>query len=209
MKRNITALLLALLLALTGLSCLAEATPAPTSTQAPAQTAAPFAYEHDPRDNPKAMKDIVVNPDAIYGFPPSPNSTRLKDYATLIDWADPEQVAEARAQRKAYHESMSELYRLIEDMLHQGKNVEEIARAVSKRRNELRLEAYVDDPEGLAAVKKSNLETFGDEMGPSAEYLHHKYRTCQTVLEKALGTNVGMDVCLGLYDEYYELYDIG
>ena len=208
MKRSITALLLALLLALTGLCCLAEATPAPASTEAPAQTAAPFAYEHDPRDDPKAMKDIVVNPDAIYGFSPSPDSPRLKDYASIIDWTDPEQVGEARAQREAYHESMSELYRMIEDMLHQGKNVEEIARAVSKRRNELRLESYETDSEGLAVVKKNNLEVFGDELGPSAEYLHHKYGTWQAVLEKALGTNEGMDACLGLYDKYYELYDI-
>ena len=98
-----------------------------------------FTYEHDPRDNPDAMKDIVYNPDAVYGFSPSPNSTRLKDYVDALDWTDPEQVAEARALRQAYHDSMSELYRMIEDMLHEGKDVETIARAVSQRRNELRL----------------------------------------------------------------------
>ena len=38
-----------------------------------------FAYEHDPRDNPEAMKDIIYNPAAVYGFSPSPDSTRLKD----------------------------------------------------------------------------------------------------------------------------------
>ena len=68
-----------------------------------------FAYEHDPRENPNAMKDIVENPDAVYGFSPSPDSTRLKEYADAIDWTDPEQVAEARAVRQSYHDSMSEL----------------------------------------------------------------------------------------------------
>lgn len=167
-----------------------------------------FAYAHDPRDNPKAMKDIVVNPAAVYGFSPSPESPRLKDYADAIDWTDPQQVAEARAQRQAYHDSMSELYRLIEDMLLEAKPVEEIARAVSQRRNELRLEAYADDPEGLELVKKSNLETYGDEIGPSADFLYKKYGSWQTVLEKALGTNAGMDACLGFYDAYYDFYDI-
>lgn len=166
-----------------------------------------FAYEHDPRDNPKAMKDIVVNPEAVYGFSPNPESVRLKDYVDFIDWTDPVQVAEARAQRQVYHESMSELYRMIENMLLETKTVEDIARAVSRRRNELRLEAYADDPEGLALAKKSNLETYGDEMGPSADFLYEKYGSWQTVLEKALGTNAGMDACLGFYDEYYDLYD--
>ena len=103
---------------------------------------------------------------------------------------------------------MSELYRLIEDMLLEAKPVEEIARAVSQRRNELRLEAYADDPEGLELVKKSNLETYGDEIGPSADFLYKKYGSWQTVLEKALGTNAGMDACLGFYDAYYDFYDI-
>ena len=168
-----------------------------------------FAYEHDPRDNPEATKDIIYNPAAVYGFSPSPDSTRLKDYVDAIDWTDPEQVADARALRQAYHDSMSELYRMIEDMLHEGKNVETIARAVSQRRNELRLEAEADDPEALALTKKSNLETYGDEMGPTADSLYEKYGSWQTVLEKALGTNAGMDACLGFYDEYYDMYDIG
>ena len=46
-----------------------------------------FAYEHDPRDNPTAMRDIVVNPDAVYGFSPSgAEDSTLKEYVDLIDW---------------------------------------------------------------------------------------------------------------------------
>lgn len=166
----------------------------------------PFAYEHDPRENPEAMQDIVENPDAVYGFSPSPDSPRLKEYADALDWTDPEQVASARALRLEYHESMSELYRLTEELLGQGKHVEEIARAVSTRRNELRIESYADDPEGLEVLKKSNLEAFGDEMGPSPDALYEKYGSWQTVLEKAFNANPGMDACLGLYDDYYDTY---
>ena len=35
---------------------------------APGAKAGGFTYIHDPRDNPKAMEDIVENPDAIYGI---------------------------------------------------------------------------------------------------------------------------------------------
>ena len=97
---------------------------------------------------------------------------------------------------------------MIEDMLGEGKSVEEIARAVSRRRNEIRLESYKDDPEGLETVKKSNLETYGHEDGPDADELYEEYGSWQTVLEKALSTNAGMDACLGFYDDNYYTYDI-
>lgn len=170
---------------------------------------ATFAYENDPADNPGAMKDIVANPAAVFGFSPSPESSRLKDYVDALDWTDPQQVAQAREARRVYHESMSELYRMIETMLGEAKPVEEIARAVSARRNEIRLESYQDDPEGLARVKQSNLDTYGNELGPTADSLFEKYGSWQTVMEKALGTNAGMDACLGFYDEYFDLYDLG
>ena len=167
-----------------------------------------FHYMHDPEENPAAMKDIVVNPAAVYGFSPDPDSARLGEFADSIDWSDPEQVAQAREQRLEYLKSFEELYRMIEDMLGRGDSVEKIARAVSKRRNELRLEAYKDDPEGLEAVKESNLETYGNEEGPQADDLYEKYGSWQTVLEKALSTNAGMDACLGLYDVNFFTYDI-
>lgn len=169
----------------------------------------PFAYKHDPRLNPSAMRDIVVNPDAVYGFSPSTaKESTLKDYVDAIDWTDAEQVAAAREQRQAYHDSMEELYDMILDMVRADEDIETIARAVSQRRNELRLEAYKDDPEGLKTVKKRNLDTYGNAFGPTQDSLYEKYGSWEMVLIKALGTNAGMDACLGFYDEYYHLYDL-
>lgn len=192
--------------------CLTLTVPA-AETEAPApetesEQLSGFHYVNDPRDNPSAMKDIVVNQEAIYGFSPDPESARLGEYATALDWTNPDEVAALKEQREAYLESYSELYSMIEDMLGEAKPLEEIARAVSRRRNELRLEAYADDPEGLAAVKRSNLKTYGHEDGPQADELYEKYGSWQTVLEKALSSNPGMDACLGLYDEYYYTYDV-
>ena len=169
----------------------------------------PMYYTHDPRKNPKAMRDIVVNPDAVYGFSPSPaEESTLKEYATMIDWTDPEKVAAGREQRQAYHDSLQELYEMITVMVNENQDIETIARAVSQRRNELRMEAYADDPEGLALAKQRNLETYGNEFGPTQDSLYEKYGSWNMVLYKALGTNAGMDACLGFYDDYYYLYDL-
>ena len=164
-----------------------------------------FAYVHDPRDNPVAMADIVENPEAVYGFSPDPQSTRLGIYAEY-DWTDPDIVKEAQEERRAYHESMDTMTDILYRMREEGASMEEMARAVSEERNRLRLMSYEDDPEGLAAVKKSNLETYGQEDGPTPDQLYEKYGEWTTVLQKAFSPNMGMDVCCGLYDEYYWLY---
>ena len=163
------------------------------------------AYYHDPRENSAAMADIVEDPDAVYGFSPNPESTRLGVYAEY-DWSDPDFVAQAKADRRAYHESMETMTDILYRMREEGASVEEMARAVSEERNRLRLAAHEDDPEGLAAVKESNLKTYGHEEGPTPDELYEKYGSWTTVLQKAFSTNMGMDACCGLYDEYYWLY---
>ena len=182
--------------------------PAACGTRAeetPAEAKTPFVYEHDPRENPEAMADIVENPDAVYGFSPNPESTRLGAYAEY-DWTDPEFAAQAQEQRRAYHESMDSMTDILYRMREEGASMEEMARAVSEERNRLRLASYENDPDGLAAVKASNLETYGHEEGPTPDELFEKYGSWTVVLQKAFSSNMGMDACCGLYDEYYWLY---
>ena len=164
-----------------------------------------FAYVHDPRENPEAMKDIVENPDAVFGFSPDPDSTRLGNYAAF-DWTDPEFAAKAQADRRAYHESLESMVEILYRMREEGASIEEMARAVSAERNRLRLAVYRDDPEGLAATKESNLKTYGHEDGPTPDELYEKYGSWTGVIQKAFSANMGMDACCGLYDEYFELY---
>ena len=163
-----------------------------------------FRYLHDPRENPAAMRDIVEDENAVYGFRPSATGS-LKMYADA-DWSDPALVEQGRADRIAYHESIRSMYDMLREMQDRGCGTEEIARAVSERRNEIRLEAYADDPEGLAALKARNLEKYGHEEGPLPDELYAKYGSWDAVLEKAFSPNAGMDACLGLYDDYYFLY---
>ncbi len=162
-------------------------------------------YQHDPRLNETAMKDIVVNPAAVYGFSPDPNSERLGAYADY-DWTDPAIVEKARAERINYHLEMQSMYGIWNEMEAAGKSVEEIARAVSAERNRVRIDSYKDNPQGLESLKQSNLSKYGNENGPTAESLFEKYGSWDKVLLKSFSENTGMDACLGLYDIYYPNY---
>ena len=160
-------------------------------------------YVHDPRINERAMEDIVVDNTAVYGFKPSKDSVRLAEYADA-DWSDPVAVEGYRQERIQYLSQFDSMYDLWNDMLAKGASTEEIARAVSAKRNEIRLASYVNDPEGLAKVKKSNLDTYGNENGPTPESLFEKYGAWEKVLLKSFSSNSGMDACLGLYDVQYD-----
>ena len=163
-----------------------------------------FSYEHDPRLNSSAMNDITEDKTAVYGFRPNETGS-LKQFASY-DWTDPESVENWRQERIAYHESLDSMYSILNTMIYEGKSTEEIARAVSERRNEIRLEAYSDDPEGLSLLKERNLEKYGHEEGPLPDELYEKYGSWEKVIDKAFNPNAGMDACLGLYDDYYETY---
>lgn len=204
MKKVLLYLALALAVVVCMCACVSTNANSASATSATGKTAS-FSYEHDPRLNPEAMKDIVGNPDAVYGFSPDPASTRLGSYASY-DWTDPAFVEQARQERTGYHDSMQTMTDIVDKMTKDGASVEEIARAVSTERNRLRLAVYDDNPEGLAEVKKSNLATYGHEDGPTADELFVKYGSWEVVMQKAFSPNLGMDACCGLYDTYYDQY---
>lgn len=168
------------------------------------ETSKAFHYQHDPRLNHKALADIIINPDAVYGFSPSPTGS-LAAYAEY-DWTDAEAVETYRQNRIEYLQSCSQMYDILDEMTADGKSIEEIARKVSGKRNELRLAAYEGNPDGLAVVKARNLETYGHEDGPTADEMFEKYGSWERVIEKAFSQNPGMDACVGLYDDYYKYY---
>ena len=164
-----------------------------------------FTYTHDPMMDGRASNDIIVDENAIYGYSPNPDSVRLGEYASY-DWSDPYTIWKGRQDRLKYIEEDSELYNTLTVCIAEGKSTEETAREVSRLRNELRLRAYENNPVGLAKVKTSNLKTYGNEEGPTADSLYKKYGSWEMVLQKAFSTNHGMDACLGLYDDNYLKY---
>ncbi len=162
-------------------------------------------YKHDPRLNSVAAEDIIYDSTAVYGFKPNPESARLGSYANF-DWSDEKIVNSARLERMQYFESVQALKDLCDELFEKGESIETVAREISTKRNEIRLASYANNPEGLAALKQSNLENFGNETGPTPEYLFEKYGSWEVVLEKAFSLNPGMDACLGLYDLNYAFY---
>ena len=164
-----------------------------------------FLYVHDPKDQELAMADVIVDKNAVYGFSPNPQSSRLGPYAQY-DWSDEALIAKSKADREVYHKSIESMYTMLDKMTGEGKSTEEIARALSTERNRIRLDSYKDDPEGLKLLKESNLKEYGNENGGTPEYFFEKYGSWEKVIEKSFSVNIGMDVCLGLYDTYYDKY---
>ena len=161
-----------------------------------------FIYKHNPMDNPKAAKDIVEDPNAVYGYSPNPESDRIGKYSDY-DWTDRKQVELVKARREVYHIKNANIKNLVDAMRRQGASIEEIARAVNELRNQNRLNDYINDPVGLEKVKQSNLKVYGNKNGLTAEDAYKKYGSWENVIERSMGSNPGMDACCGLYDKYY------
>ena len=166
-----------------------------------------FKYMHNPSDNPKILGDAIRNPKAVYGYSPNPKSKSISGYADAIDWSSPKEVAKATARREKYHIRNDNILEQVIKMRAEGYSAEEIARKTNQLRNTNRLNDYISDPEGLAHVKNRNLLKYGNEDGPTAEYLFEKYGSWEKVIEKSMSANPGMDACCGLYDKYYHLYE--
>lgn len=174
-------------------------------------------YIHDPSKNAQAMKDIEESSTAYYGYVPSATGS-LSSFVDY-DYTDKETVLQNKASRIEYHKSNNINIKLLEDKLREeGKTTEEIARACSELRNVNRLSSYDNDPEGLKAVKKRNLETYGNENGPTPEYLFNNYKSknplftdeelWELIITKSYSINSGMDAVLGLYDDMFGYYGI-
>ncbi|WP_312339229.1 hypothetical protein [Anaerospora hongkongensis] len=161
-----------------------------------------FIYKNNPMNNPKAAKDIVENPDAVYGYSPNPKSTRIGKFANKIDWNDPNQVEIARQTRLAYHESNQQM---LDNLYSQGYSTEGIAQKMVNERNANRLNSYLarGDMEGYEMARRSNLDTYQNADGPTPESMFKKYGSWEGVIEASVSSNPGMDACVGLYDRYH------
>ena len=169
-------------------------------------TQAKFKYKNNPMNNPKAAKDIIENPAAVYGFSPKKGG-RLDDFVDMIDWTDAEQVASARAQRKAYHNKMiNNLESKVKGLLDEGYSMDDIAKNMVNERNQNRIDSYIKNGnyEGLEGMYKSNLKEYGNAEGPTYEYMLKKYGSNEEIINSSIKSNLGMDACTGLYDEYFK-----
>ena len=165
----------------------------------------------NPLNNCIVMFSAKADPNAYYGFSPRADQGTLKSYASA-DWSkeNETQVLQWRKEREDYFKQFETMYEKLKQMTEDGADIETIARTISTMRNQIRWDSYKDNPEGLEALKKKNMEQWGHEFGPTPEQLFEKYGNWETVLSKAFSENPAMDACLGLYEEridYYILLD--
>ena len=94
---------------------------------------------------------------------------------------------------------------MLQSLYDKGYTTQDIAKKMVEERNSNRINSYIKngDLEGLAIVKQSNLETYGNEFGMSLEQALDKYGSYQEVINATVGSNPGMDACTGLYDIYH------
>ena len=164
-----------------------------------------FEYIHNPSYLKNVMDDCEYDKNAVFGYKPNTTGS-LKQFAEY-NWYDKDTVYQYKEERILYIKHSDERIKSLENELrNENKTIEEIARACSKLRNEIRLEQYKDDPEGLEKIKQRNLEKYGYEDGPKADDLYNQYGSWEIVLSKCYSTNRGMDACCGVYDMYFNLY---
>ncbi len=164
-----------------------------------------FIYIHDPLKYNKVLEDAEYDENAVFGFIPNETGS-LKGYR-IYNWTNLDDVLTYKEERIKYVDNNDKKIKELENnLIKEGKSIEEIAKACSNLRNEIRLDAYKDNPEGEAILRKRNLERYGHEEGPLPEELYALYGSWETVLEKCYSTNPGMDACCGVYDLYFYLY---
>lgn len=161
----------------------------------------PGGNKINPLDDPKIAKDVVADPDAVYGYKPKPDSS-LDQFD--IDWSNPDEVAKARAARLEYLENMeakkTKLNVEVDNYLTEGKSMSEIAEMKVNQRNVDRINSYVErgDYENLEKLYERNLLEYGQKEGPTVQQLYEKYGSYEEVVYSSVKVNEGMNVILGI-----------
>jgi len=165
-----------------------------------------FTYIHNPSYNENVLADAEYDKSAVFGYKPNETGS-LKQYRDA-DWTDKDSVLGYKQNRIEYISLNDQKIRELENKLRsENKTIEETASQCSNLRNQIRLDQYKDDPEGLELLKERNLEKYGHEEGPLPSELYLKYGSWEIVLEKCYSINRAMDACCGVYDMYYYLYN--
>lgn len=143
----------------------------------------------------KVPADLESNPAGVYGYTPK-EGTQFHPSKWGVDWTDPDATASATAKRIEYHEGLEEKQTWISAQRDAGVPDEDIARQINAARNADRLSFYSE--EELPTVYARNLEKYGDQMGPSYDYMIESGKTPQQIIESATRTNTSMDILTGI-----------
>jgi hypothetical protein len=157
--------------------------------------------DSSPLDNPKIARDVVADPDAVYGYKPKSGSS-LEQFD--IDWSNADEVGKAKQARLEYLEAMdakrAKLSTEVDSYLAEGKSISEIAEIKVNQRNLDRINSYIEngDYEKLEKLYERNLLEYGQKEGPTIQQLYEKYGSYEEVIYSSVKVNEGMNVILGI-----------
>ena len=155
----------------------------------------------NPLDDPKIAKDVVADPNAVYGYKPKQGSS-LDQFD--IDWSNADEVAKAKAARLEYLEAMeakkAKLSAEVNNYVTEGKSMSEIAEMKVNQRNMDRINSYIErgDYDNLEKLYERNLLEYGQKEGPTVQQLYEKYGSYEDVIYSSVKVNKGMNVILGI-----------
>ncbi|MBD5137270.1 MAG: hypothetical protein HDT39_15175 [Lachnospiraceae bacterium] len=167
-----------------------------------------FKYKHNPSDNPKVLEDAMEDSSAVYGYRPNDTGS-IKSFAN-DDWSSEELVNSYKENRIKYHQKNDINIEIANTMRAEGKTDSEIARVLVERRNSNRLASYIDEDGNITDIDLYNqalehCKTYEQLKEGTAT---RKGKTDLEIIESSTRGNPGMDACCGLYDIYYDTYNI-
>jgi uncharacterized Zn-binding protein involved in type VI secretion len=139
--------------------------------------------------------DLAADPAGVYGYMPK-EGTEFHQSKWPVDWTDPDATASARATRLEYHEALEDKQAWVDEQQASGVSDENIAQQIVTDRNQSRLSFYSEDE--LPTVYARNLAKYGDQSGPTYDYLISRNKTPQDIIESATRSNPSMDILTGI-----------
>jgi hypothetical protein len=98
--------------------------------------------------------------------------------------------------REAYKAEVLALKSMAQKLASEGKTTEQIARAVSAARREVGAEFKSRTAPALREeIRQRNIDEYGDELGPTIEWLRAKGKSWEEIIESAVRTG-GKDLGL-------------
>lgn len=104
--------------------------------------------------------------------------------------------------RQVYEKEVSELAKLGDDLLSQGKSTEEVAQILNQARRDLGIKYKDMTPQPLRDyIYEINQQRYGDPLGPTYDALLKK-KTFEQIIESSSKYNPNIDVLLSGFEQW-------
>ncbi|MFD7714555.1 hypothetical protein [Streptomyces sp. NPDC059814] len=164
----------------------------------PLQSASADEHSAHPCRSSAGCGSVVVAP-VSQASPDHGPCTSPEPVVCLIRSETPQEREVARDQRMRYHRLLEDMERKECAMRAEGRSEEDIARTLSRMRNEAKDVVRAGmTPEQVAELEARNQKKYGNPLGPTPDQLYLKYGSWEKVTEAATRSSEVVDHELGL-----------